>query len=109
MLLAPPPSNVLVFASEYRLNPSRNIVTAGKVRFQLKNIGEDDHDISVRRRRAGATATTSEVVRPGRVGELTVTLPAGRYVVFCSIADHAARGMQGSFTVTKRKRRSPVR
>ena len=104
--LAPAPSNVLVFADEFRLNPSRNTVQAGSVRFQLKNIGEDDHNIAVRRRAANATPTISPLVRPGKLGELTVRLPAGRYVLFCSVADHAARGMQGSFTVTARKRSS---
>jgi hypothetical protein len=101
-----PPSSVLVFADEFRLNPSRNMVASGGIRFQLKNIGEDDHNIAIRRRAANATPTLSPVVGPGKLGVLTVTLPAGRYVLFCSIADHAARGMQGSFTVTKRKRQS---
>jgi FtsP/CotA-like multicopper oxidase with cupredoxin domain len=100
---APPPSNVLVFADEFRLNPSRNIVQSGAVRFQLKNIGEDDHDIAVRRRAANAIPSASPIVRPGKLGELTVRLPAGRYVIFCSVGDHAARGMQGAFTVTRRK------
>lgn len=98
-----PPSSVLVFADEFRLNPSRSVVRAGGVRFQLKNIGEDDHNIAIRRRAASATPTLSPVVGPGKLGTLTVTLPAGRYVIFCSLADHAARGMQGPFTVTRKR------
>lgn len=96
---------MLVFADEWRLNPSRSLVAGRRVRFQLKNIGEDDHDLTIRRRKAGATPiATTGVLRPGKLGELTANLAPGRYILFCAISDHESRGMRSSFAVAAPRR-----
>jgi hypothetical protein len=87
------PARALVFAKEYRLTASRETVPAGRVVMQLRNIGEDDHDLVVRRL-GGAILATTGIVGPGRLGQLTVRLTPGRYVLFCSVADHEQRGMR---------------
>lgn len=100
--LAPPPpaANVLVFADEWRLNPSRELVVGRRVRFQLKNIGEDDHDLTIRRRAANASPlATTGIVRPGKLVPLSASLAPGRYILFCSIGDHEAQGMRRPFAV----------
>ena len=107
-VLAPPPAaNVLVYANEYRLDPSRLAAPGNRLHFQVKNTGEDEHDLSIRRRAAGAPvlAATARVL-PGALAELDVTLPPGRYVLVCTVGDHAARGMQQGFTVTTRRKSS---
>ncbi len=96
-----PPARALVFANEYRLTVSRESVPAGRVVIQLRNIGEDDHDLVVRRPGGPALGTTG-IVRPGRLGQLSVRLTPGRYVLFCSVADHEQRGMR-RVLVAKRK------
>jgi hypothetical protein len=99
----PPPARVLATAREFRFSLSRAVVPAGGLRLQLQNIGEDEHDLRILGPRGAARAETGRV-RPGRVGQLRVRLPRGRYTLICTVADHAARGMTASLTVRRRAR-----
>jgi hypothetical protein len=99
---SPPPARLLAFASEYRLGTSRASAPAGVLVAQLKNNGEDDHDLAVRNRRGRVVATTG-VVHHGGLGRLRVRLKPGRYVLLCTIADHEARGMRAVLVVRARK------
>lgn len=101
----PPPARVLVFGDEFRFNLSRLRVPAGRLILQLKNIGEDDHDFRIIGPRGGVRGTTG-VVAPDGLGQIRTRLGRGRYAYLCTVADHAARGMKGTFTVT---RRAPAR
>ena len=90
-LLAPTP--VGVAEREWRVALYRSRVPVGVVRLNTRNFGEDGHDLSVRTRAGNVLGTLPEL-RPGETGTLRVRLRnAGRYVVFCSLADHEARGM----------------
>jgi hypothetical protein len=100
----PPPARALVFADEYRFDFSRKVFPAGRVRLQLKNIGEDDHDLRLLGPRGGLRGETGRV-RPNRLGEIRVTLPRGRYSYLCTVGDHAAKGMRGTFTVIAPKKK----
>lgn len=105
-LAAPPPplaapaapARVLAFADEFRFSSSRRAVPAGRLRLQLKNIGEDDHDLRIVGPRGTPRAATG-VVRPGRVGQIRVRLPRGTYRYICTVADHEERGMRGTLVV----------
>jgi hypothetical protein len=99
----PAPARVLAFAREFRFTLSRPALPAGPVRLQLRNIGEDEHDLRVIGPRGAARAETG-VVRPGRVGELRVRLPRGSYTLLCTVADHAGRGMTATLVVRARAR-----
>jgi uncharacterized cupredoxin-like copper-binding protein len=102
----PPVQHVLVFAKEFQLNPSRTHVLAGRVVFQLRNIGEDDHDLSVEPASAPLGMPpykTTGIVHSGGLGTLRLTMRPGRYRLFCSVATHAQQGMQVIFTVRARK------
>ncbi len=102
--LAPaPPARVLVFADEYRFNPSRRSFPAGRLILQLKNNGEDDHDFRIVGPGGTARAETG-VVKPDGLGTIRTRLTRGRYTYLCTIADHAGLGMRGSFTVTPRRK-----
>lgn len=98
-----PPARILVFADEFRFNLSRATLPAGRIRLQLKNIGEDDHDFRILGPKGGLRAETG-IVGPDGLGEITTRLARGRYSYLCTVADHSTRGMRGSFTVTARKR-----
>jgi uncharacterized cupredoxin-like copper-binding protein len=100
----PAPARVLAFSREFRFNLSRAAVPAGPLRLQLRNIGEDEHDLRVIGPHGAARAETG-VVLPGRVGQLRVRLPRGRYTLICTVADHAARGMTTTLDVRPRARR----
>lgn len=94
------PARMLVFASEYRLNLSRTRLRAGRAIIQMRNIGQDDHDLAIRRP-DGTPVAAMPVVHPGDTGEIRTRLRAGRYVMFCRVVGHEGMGMRASFTVTR--------
>jgi plastocyanin len=87
---------------EYRLSLYRDHVRPGIVKLNLTNFGEDPHDVAVRARSGRIVAHSAEVASGDRA-TLTVRLPhAGRFVVFCTLADHERLGMRARLTVTNR-------
>jgi hypothetical protein len=99
---SPPPARLLAFASEFRLGTSRAKAPAGVLVAQLKNIGQDDHDLAVRNARGRVVASTG-VVTHGAIGQLRVRLRPGRYVLVCTLGDHEALGMRSVLVVRARK------
>jgi uncharacterized cupredoxin-like copper-binding protein len=95
---------MLVHANEFRLNPSRRVVPVGVVVVQVKNIGEDDHNLAIRAAN-GHVLKVTPVLHPGDLGTLRLRLKAGRYWLVCTIPGHEAHGMVRSFTVKKPARR----
>jgi hypothetical protein len=100
-----PPARILVNADEYVFNGSRRAGPSGRWRFQLRNIGEDDHDLAVRNA-AGTVISSSPVVNPGTVFDVKIRLKPGKYVLFCTISDHEVRGMKWDLSVRKPKVRT---
>lgn len=97
------PTHLLVTATEFRLALSRGSLARGASVVQLSNRGEDGHDLVVRRldargRETGAARKVPET-QPGATGLTRLTLRPGRYVLFCSLPGHRARGMQARLTV----------
>ena len=93
-----PPARAQVSASEFRLTMSRPSIRRGPAIIELVNYGEDDHDLALRR--VGGTRTYRiALVHPGKTGELDARLRAGRYAVWCTLADHRARGMRATLLV----------
>jgi hypothetical protein len=100
----PPPARVLAFADEFHFNLSRSAFPAGRLVLQLKNNGEDDHDLRIVGPKGGVRAQTG-IVPSGELGVIRTRLARGRYTYLCTVADHAARGMAGGFVVKPAKRR----
>ncbi len=98
----PAPARVQVTANEYRLALSRVQIRRGPVVVELYNLGEDDHDLALRRMAKGARTYRIHVVAPGRVAELEARLAPGRYALWCTLADHRARGMRATLVVRPR-------
>jgi uncharacterized cupredoxin-like copper-binding protein len=98
---------------EYSLIPSPVSVAAGKVTFNVVNKGSILHEFVIV---PGASAAAlkqpdgeaTEDGSPGEVpdvkagdsGSVTVTLPAGKYVLLCNLPGHFAGGMYATFKVT---------
>jgi uncharacterized cupredoxin-like copper-binding protein len=83
----------------------RTRVPTGVLRLNVHNYGEDGHDLALRNRDGRVLATVPEV-SPGDGDTLRVRVrKPGRYVVFCSLADHESRGMHAVLRVKKRRRR----
>jgi plastocyanin len=90
---------------EWRVSLYRTHVRAGLVRFNVRNYGEDAHDLAVRNRAGRVLGATPEI-RAGRTETLRVRLRRpGRYTVFCSLEGHEAKGMRARLVVKRRRRR----
>jgi hypothetical protein len=93
------PARVQASADEFDLTDSRASIRSGPAIIELVNYGEDDHDLALRR--VGGTRTYRiGIVHPGKTGELETRLLSGRFVVWCTLADHRSRGMRATLRVT---------
>jgi hypothetical protein len=98
--LAQPPARVQVAAQEFSFTLSRPSIKAGPAIVELANFGEDPHDLRMRRI-GGTRIYATPVVEPGDQYDLVVKLLPGKYRLWCSIADHRVRGMQGMLLVKR--------
>jgi hypothetical protein len=94
------PARVQVGADEFGYTLSRPAITAGPAIVQLANFGEDEHDLRLLRI-GGTRVYRIRTVSPGHVGELEVRLLPGRFQLWCSVADHRARGMHAVLLVKR--------
>jgi hypothetical protein len=98
---APLATSLSVDEKEWAVTPSKKTVAAGVVTIQVYNRGMDDHDLTL----VGANGTKYTVsLAPGAQGQLTPSLPAGDYKLFCSLfagtpASHEALGMSAVLQV----------
>jgi Sulfocyanin (SoxE) domain len=102
----PPPAQpladyVAVTASEWRLALSRPLVGAGLVTVELRNAGEDPHDLVVAPEGGGAPAHHFPETDPGVYTAAGMQLAAGRYTLFCSLPGHAEAGMTAALQVAQ--------
>ena len=94
------PARLGVTAKEYRLVLSRATIKPGPAIVELDNLGEDVHDLQLQR--VGGTRVYSiGVTNPGGRAELEASLRPGAYRLWCSIADHRARGMRATLRVKR--------
>ena len=78
---------------EFRISPYRRSVPPGAVKFNVKNFGEDVHDLVVLSPRGRKLGTTGEIGAGDQaVLRLKLRTP-GVYRLVCTQADHTARGM----------------
>jgi hypothetical protein len=101
----PPPTSptlasfVSVAATEFSLTLSRPLVGAGSVRIELRNIGEDPHNLVVSAESAHTALATFSTLDPGLYERRTVSLAPGRYRLWCSLESHEALGMSVTLRV----------
>jgi hypothetical protein len=98
---AAPLSRVQVVALEFHYRLSRVRVPAGPVRIELANFGQDEHDLTLQRV-GSSTVYQLPKALPGQREILNLRLKPGVYRLACSLADHAARGMQATLRVRRR-------
>jgi uncharacterized cupredoxin-like copper-binding protein len=92
----PLPSRTAVDLDEWRVTPAYRELAAGEVEFNAANLGEDDHDFSIRQ---GATQLRTVALAPGESESVRLTLAACVYRLYCSLPDHEAAGMRSNVTV----------
>jgi hypothetical protein len=93
------PGRLQVTALEFEYRLSRPQLRSGRWSIiELVNLGEDEHNL--RLRRIGGTRTYGiKTALPGQRRYLAAKLRVGRYNLWCSIADHKARGMRAQLRV----------
>jgi hypothetical protein len=87
------PTFVSVAAREFSLTLSRPLVGAGGVRIELRNVGEDPHNLIVSPEEAHSPLASFSTLDPGLYERRTVSLAPGRYQLWCSLESHEALGM----------------
>ncbi len=87
-----------VTAVEYGFTLSRTRVPAGKVILELVNHGQDEHNLNAEFGE-GALAGSLPDTRAGAVKDQAVELRPGTYTLFCSLPEHAKRGMKATLIV----------
>ncbi len=98
------PNRVQVTAKEFFFAVSRRTIPAGPAIVELVNFGEDPHDLRLQRT-GGAHIAGTPVVQPGAYFDLSTKLLPGKYLLWCSIANHRRLGMQATLIVTARAKR----
>jgi plastocyanin len=92
------PTRVQVTAKEFWYTLSSRSVKAGPAVIEFVNFGEDPHDMRVQR--VGTAKVYSvPTTQPGDHYDLSIDLAPGRYMLWCSIANHRQLGMQATLIV----------
>ena len=88
---------------EWRITLYRSKVPTGRVAFNVRNFGEDGHDLAVRTASGHVLGSLGEI-SPGDTARLSVRLrKPGRYRIFCTLEGHEARGMRALLRVKRRQ------
>ena len=96
---APPPRFVSVAAREFSLTLSRPLVGTGAVTVELRNSGEDPHNLVVSPEGTHSPLATFSEIDPGTYERRSVALAPGRYQLWCSLEFHEGLGMSTTLRV----------
>lgn len=96
-----PPARLQVTASEFEFVLSRTKLKQGRAIVQLVNLGEDPHDLAIRRNARGARTYRMRELLPEEDASISFRLYPGRYTLWCDVGDHEERGMRATLLVTK--------
>jgi plastocyanin len=89
-----------VSGKEFSLQLSRPALAAGDVTLEFRNVGEDPHDLVLSPDDGSHTAVASfGETGSGEIVTQSLTLPAGRYYLFCSLPLHESLGMSAHLRV----------
>ena len=94
-----PPRFVSVAAREFSLTLSRPLVGSGAVTVELRNSGEDPHNLVVSPEGTHSPLASFSEIDPGTYERRSVTLAPGRYQLWCSLEFHEGLGMSTTLRV----------
>ena len=94
-----PGGYVSIRAREFAYTLSRPVVAAGRVTFELRNSGEDPHDLVVSREGSHEPLASFGELTSGLVATRRVDLGPGRYYLWCALDGHEAVGMKATLRV----------
>lgn len=89
-------------AYEFGFTPTKDRfeLQAGADTIELINVGEDAHDLHLESLATGATVLAVSPTGSGGHARASALLEEGEYRLYCSLADHAALGMERTLVVT---------
>ena len=88
-----------VAAREFSLTLSRPLVSTGAVTVELRNSGEDPHNLVVSPEGTRSPLASFSEIDPGTYERRSVTLVPGRYQLWCSLEFHEGLGMSTTLRV----------
>jgi uncharacterized cupredoxin-like copper-binding protein len=83
--------------SEFTIKLSSTSLHPGGYTFTVHNAGTVPHNLTIEG--PGVSERASPTLPPGASGQVSVTLKAGTYQLFCSVDAHRDKGMQVSVRV----------
>lgn len=88
---------VVVKESEFELTPSAiTLKKPGTYTFRAENAGSTGHALEIEGK---GLETETNVLDPGKGGEIKVKLKPGTYEMYCPVDSHEDKGMKGKVTV----------
>ena len=96
----PPPARVQVVAREFGYSLSRQTIKAGWAIIELRNSGQDAHDLRLRRI-GGTRVYVVPLTQSGQTVDREFKLLPGTYRLYCGVANHRALGMQATLVVRR--------
>jgi uncharacterized cupredoxin-like copper-binding protein len=91
----PQAQKVSVSETEFKITLPSTSFKAGQITFDVKNAGKIPHDLAIK-----GTSDKTKLIQAGGTAQLTVTLKAGTYELYCTVPGHEAAGMKQNITVT---------
>jgi len=88
-----------VIVKDFTLDPL-DVAVAGNVSLAVTNDGPTVHNVAIRDDAGDVLGTTSDL-KAGASETLTVEIPAGSYILFCSLPGHESLGIKGTLTVSE--------
>jgi hypothetical protein len=88
-----------VHESEYKIRLSRQTVRHGRVVVELRNLGQDPHDLVVSPASGSGPSFSFGVSAPGSRRAKVLRLAAGRWILYCSLPGHEQLGMKATIAV----------
>ena len=88
-----------ITVKDFALDP-KDASVKGSVSLAVTNAGPTIHNVTIRDESGKVLGATKDL-RSGESETLTADLPAGSYVLFCSLPGHESLGIKGTLTVTK--------
>jgi plastocyanin len=95
---ASPPAAYDVTLADFQISPERVVASSGPITFEVVNEGPTPHNLAVREASDEVLGTTPDLRRQ-QAAPLSIQLPAGEYVMFCSLPGHESLGMRSALTV----------
>ena len=94
------PGRAAAFESEYTIQLSRPNVGCGTVILEQNTISAmDPHNLVLQKEGDPSPSYTYDELGPGTYARQTLNLSRGNWVLYCSLLDHRARGMEVTLRV----------